>query len=103
VAIKAPPAGGELLEEGTFGELGLVLLLSDTLPESFVLKAADGWGGDYYVAWRKGQQSCTRIDMVMDSGADRSELLQALGLWANHHGDATLQRAGNAARLTACA
>lgn len=101
--LKAPPADEEILEEGTFGEMGLVLLLSDTVPESFVVRSADGWGRDYYVAWRHGAQSCTRIDMVMDSAADRSEFVQAIGLWANYHGDATVRRAGNLVCLTACA
>ena len=46
------------------------------------VRAAKGWGGDRYVAWRDGDRSCVRMDFVMDSPKETDELVKSLREWA---------------------
>lgn len=101
MSVEPPPAEGEVFDDGVVGELGLILLLGEALPPRTALTAAEGWGGDYYVAWRHAGGTCLRFDIVMDTVGDRRELVAALRSWANHHGSANI-RAGNTTRVTAC-
>jgi hypothetical protein len=100
--VTRPPAEGKVFEEGTFGEMGLILMFHGVVPEEQAFAAAHGWGGDHYVAWAKGSQSCVRMDIKMDSAKDRSELIDALKLWAQHHHAAKVV-ATAPVRITACA
>jgi hypothetical protein len=70
------PAGkAKAIDAGVLGELGLLLVLSTTGPAQ---RAAAGWGGDRYVAWRDGDDTCVRITIAMDTPQDDAELRQAL-------------------------
>lgn len=70
------------LESLAPGERGLLTLLLQTLPEEQAWEAADGWAGDYNVAWKKGGQSCVKMSVVTDSRKDKDELVLALRAWA---------------------
>jgi hypothetical protein len=100
VAVPAPPADGAVVDEGVLGELGVVLWLEDA-------GAADGWGGDSYVTWRDGAASCTRVDLVMDTAEDLTELAAAVDGWAlgdGRRGAERIEVAGQPGlRVTACA
>jgi len=61
----------------------LQLLLDDTIGRADAEQAADGWGGDWYVAWEDGDDTCVRTDLATDTETDRSELVQALDAWAD--------------------
>ena len=82
--VDAPQAGGTLIDHGVLGEMGLLLMLeslqkSGSLSSSETRAATAGWGGDQYVAWDEGSQTCVRTRFVMDSPSDTRGLLYALG------------------------
>ena len=71
-----PEADGEVIDEGVVGELVLLLILNESGTSG--QRAAAGWGGDRYVAWRDGDDTCVRMSFVMDTARDSAELGQAL-------------------------
>jgi hypothetical protein len=99
VTVTPPAADGEVIDEGVLGELGLRLMFGGG-PGADV--AANGWGGDWYVAWDDGDVTCVRADLVMDSPTDAAELRDALDAWAADHPDATVS-GQETVRFTACA
>ena len=74
--VETPKADGEEIDQGVIGELVLLLILNSTGRSGEV--AAEGWGGDRYIAWRDGDDTCVRINIAMDSPQDDAELRQAL-------------------------
>ena len=93
-AVAPPAADGAIVDEGTLGELGLILLLDSATSRSVALKAAAGWGGDHYVAWTSGSKTCVRFTVVMDTAQDTSELVSALKSWTANNAGATVKGAG---------
>lgn len=102
VKVAPPRADGEVFDEGVLGELGLLLMLAEELDGTTAARASAGWGGDWYVAWRQGDQSCVRTEIVMDSASQSSELSQALAQWASRRQGATVTGSGPFT-VTACA
>ncbi|HVE76831.1 MAG TPA: DUF6782 family putative metallopeptidase [Actinomycetota bacterium] len=100
--VPPPAAGGEVFDEGVFGEFALILLLAEGGDPQEAVESADGWGGDYYVAWREAERTCVRVDFVMDRPADRKELIDAIRKWGPRHPDAKIETS-SAVRVTACA
>ena len=85
--VTPPKPDGPVIDRGVLGEYGLVVLLapavdSGALAAATVQAAARGWGGDAYVAWDSGTQSCVRDTMVMDTPADTNQLVSALRAYA---------------------
>lgn len=76
VHVDPPAPEGDKIDEGVLGELGLLLVFaaSGTAGQA----AARGWGGDRYVAWRDGDDTCVRTTIAMDSLQDDAELRKAL-------------------------
>jgi hypothetical protein len=75
VVLDAPPAGGEVVEEGRLGELMIRQWLGRP--------AGTGWGGDRYVSWVDGTgRSCIVVDLVGDDDAEQDEVLTAAESWA---------------------
>lgn len=93
-AVTPPAADGPIVDEGTLGELGLVLLLDSATSRSVALKAAAGWGGDHYVAWTSGTKTCVRFSVVMDTAQDTTELVSALRTWTANNPSATVRGTG---------
>ena len=103
IPVAKPPGDGKVIDDGMFSQVALLILLQDALSPQAAFEAADGWGGDQYVVWQNGDNSCIRFDMVMDSPRDQRELNAGLRTWANQHGGATVATVGSATRMTACA
>jgi hypothetical protein len=104
--VPAPPvvAAGRVVEEGVLGELVLRLVVSGSVPEAEAGRAAAGWAGDRYVAWRAGRRTCVRAAVVLDSPADAGELTAALRRWATDHPGGQVEPIGAAAvSLSRCA
>ena len=80
--VPAPKADGEVFDDGEIGELFLALMLRAEIDDDDARAAADGWGGDHYVAWKDGARTCVRMDFVMDTPADTGQLTTALARWA---------------------
>jgi hypothetical protein len=79
--IAAPPADGSVIDQGTLGQLSLTLMLSQAVDQEMADQAGAGWGGDHFVAWRNGDQTCVRATFKMDSLDDDLELTEALASW----------------------
>jgi hypothetical protein len=79
--IAAPPADGSVVDQGALGQLSLTLMLSQAVDQEMADEAGAGWGGDHYVAWRSGDQTCVRATFEMDSLDDDLELTEALASW----------------------
>jgi len=93
-AIAAPAAGGAIVSQGSLGQLNLSLMLAEVLEAGYAEGAADGWGGDSYVAWQNGGQSCVRLAIDMDNAEENAELAEALADWAAERPGATVEGAG---------
>ncbi len=102
VAVPTPPADGPVVDEGVYGEWALSLTLGELLGSAVGSRAADGWGGDRYVAWDEGGRTCVRMAYAMDSPAELDELEGAWRQWAQAHGDASVERAAEVVTVTAC-
>lgn len=81
-AVPTPAADGTAFDDGEIGQLFLALMLRSEIGDDDALDAADGWGGDHYVAWKDGDRTCVRMDFVMDTPGDTQELTTALAAWA---------------------
>ena len=73
VVIAAPPAGGDVVDQGRLGELLIRLWLGRV--------AGDGWGGDSYVMWAEDGKDCLTVDLAADSEADLADLRSAAQIW----------------------
>jgi hypothetical protein len=101
VEVESPEPEGEVYEEGVWGEAGLLTMLLNTIPEEQAWAAADGWAGDYYVAWKRGGQDCVRMSIATDGASDKQELLVALRSWAIQHPAVSI-REGRNINIRAC-
>jgi hypothetical protein len=89
-----------------FGALSLYFVLASRLAPETALRAAEGWGGDRYLAFTRGadRQECVRVAFQGDTGADTDEIASALGEWAASlpSGAAAVRHVGATPTLTAC-
>jgi hypothetical protein len=81
VPAPALADGEEAFDDGPFGSIGWLVMLSERLPAVQALTAADGWGGDSYVAYERDGVTCVRIRYAADSGKDLVEMRSALDAW----------------------
>ncbi len=102
VTVAVPAAGGPVVDEGTYGEWALSLTLAELIGSQAGTRAADGWGGDSYVAWDEAGRTCVRMAYAMDSPGDLVELERAWRQWAEVHGDATVEAGSALVTVTAC-
>jgi hypothetical protein len=101
--VPPPPAEGEVVDDGVWGEYAWSLLLGEGFETSESSLAAEGWAGDWYVAWEDEGQFCVRIDVVMESSFEADELLAELEYWQSFHPQAVVEPQGDlGARLTSC-
>jgi hypothetical protein len=82
--VAAPTLAGneKKLESGEFGAVSLYLTLASRLPEQASLAAADGWGGDSYVAYHQGQTTCMRVHVTGRTSEDTSRIYSSLRAWS---------------------
>ena len=84
--VPVPTADGPAFDDGEIGQLFLLLMLRSELGIDVARRAAEGWGGDRYVAWPDGDRTCVRMDFVMDDQRQTDELEDALRDWAEERG-----------------
>jgi hypothetical protein len=77
-------------------------MLLQTIDREQAFQAAEGWAGDYYVAWKRGGTDCVRMSFAADSQTDKEELFQALKAWSFTHETASVTNA-KTVLLRACA
>ncbi|MEM7340340.1 MAG: hypothetical protein AAF467_16905 [Actinomycetota bacterium] len=97
--VPAPPATGEVIEEGRLGELMIRSWLGRV--------AGDGWGGDRYQLTRAGGQVCVVVDVIGDTPADNTDVATAAQVWTLQAPDArtveTIQSEfGDLVRISGC-
>ena len=90
--VETPEAEGEEIDQGVVGELVLLLILNSA--GTSAQRAAAGWGGDRYIAWRDGDDTCVRINLHMDSPQDDAEVRQALDRLARDRDGLTVSGRG---------
>lgn len=89
--VPAPRADGKVIDEGSLGQLGLILVTDAAVTSNDVAaRAAAGWGGDSYRAWTDGDRTCIRVNIQMDTPADTTSLVKVLKAWAAQHPGATV-------------
>lgn len=81
-AIAPPQADGEVFESGVWGEAAWAALFADAYGVAEGRALADGWGGDQFVAWRTGSQTCVRIHVEADTPGDLDNYAIALQEWS---------------------
>ena len=103
--VGRPDLSGEKrIDDGTFGAPSLLFVLAERIGPKQALIAADGWGGDHYVEFERGDSTCIRIDYRGDRPQDVTEMRDALELWiaAGAAGTASVRDLGPALRFESC-
>jgi hypothetical protein len=93
VDVPHPRPAGEVLDEGMAGQLLIEIVLGGPIGLGALgegSEAAEGWGGDWAVAWRDGERSCATLTIVGDTEGDTDELRGAFDEWAAEQDGATV-------------
>jgi hypothetical protein len=98
--VPRPEVAGEVVDEGVVGQLMVLLVLAEEIGRDVALTAADGWGGDWGVAWRDGGRSCATIALVGDDAGETEELRLAFERWAGHRPAARVEPASRGGGFT---
>jgi hypothetical protein len=106
-AQVAPPAlrpGEKKFDSGELGVLTWYFMLAARLPLSQALAAADGWGGDAYVAYQHGGSTCARMAYTGSTPPDTSRMYAALQGWvaAAPGSPASVTRTGDVVHFQSC-
>jgi hypothetical protein len=75
-------AGDRKTDSGTFGAIGLYIVLAQGLPPTRALAAADAWGGDAYVQYDHGGRTCMTISIAGRDTAGTALLADNVSAWA---------------------
>ena len=105
VAAPAAPAGDRVAKRNVFGELRWLLVLAERVPAADALRAADGWGGDAYLAYEHQGRVCVKAEVAGLRPAATDELARALGRWAKAMpapAGATAGRRGDVVEVASC-
>lgn len=79
VELEPPPVDGDVVLDDRLGELVTRFWLGE--------RAADGWGGDRYIIWESGSETCTTVDYAADSDTDQLEIQNAAEAWQQELSD----------------
>jgi hypothetical protein len=105
VEVPAPPADGEVVDDGVVGALfwfGLFTTGDAAVPAPDAVAAIRGWGGDWGVTWTDGDADCARVDVVGDTQDDTDELETALRAWAAESAPAEISIVDGRVRVDSC-
>lgn len=100
--VDEPPADAEVVDRGVIGQAGVLLTLLEPLGQAGAQEAGQGWGGDRYVTWEAGGQTCIRMAYAADTPDDLEELADAWGEWAEDRPSGRVEAAGELVTVTAC-
>lgn len=96
--------GEKKFDSGELGVLTWYFMLAERLPLREALAASDGWGGDAYVAFERGDKSCARLDYAGKTSQDTTRMFGDLRRWAAAApgSPAHVSRHGSLVRLESC-
>jgi len=96
--------GEKKFDDGPFGALSWLLVLAERIPVKQALDAADGWGGDAYVAYERDGVSCVKVAYEGETGNDLDQMQDALTAWTKRlpDGPASVRRDGSTLVLQSC-
>ena len=77
------PDGAKSFDDGAFGALTWLMVLSERLPTQQALTAVDGWGGDSYAAYERDGVSCVTVKYRERHPEDLAQMQSALQAWAD--------------------
>ncbi len=77
------PDGAKSFDDGAFGALTWLMVLSERMPTQQALTAVDGWGGDSYAAYERDGASCVTVNYRGDTPQDLAQMQSALQAWAD--------------------
>lgn len=105
--VAAPTVGAgetQLGKSFPLGAWGLYLMLGTQLAPWDALRAAQRWGGDKYIAFKRGDTPCLRATIAGRGGAaDAAALAAALTQWSTASGiGAMVTQSDAAVTLTSC-
>ncbi len=88
--LKPPqrPEGSDKVDSGELGALTWYLMLAERLPVREALSAADGWGGDAFVAYDEGGTTCLKAQYAGRTRTDSRVMESALQRWVDAAPDA---------------
>jgi hypothetical protein len=104
VSVPKLGKGEKKFDSGEFGVLTWYFMLAERLPLKEALAAADGWGGDSYVAFQRGDKTCARLAFQGDTGKDTDRMYSDLRQWTSRspRGSAEVTRVGKVLQLESC-
>jgi hypothetical protein len=73
-----PVPHGRVVDRGTLGEAGLIVMLSNTDLNRETFEVAATWDGDEYVTWVAGARTCTAVSMSLASESDQYDVVETL-------------------------
>ena len=88
--VPHPRVPGTVIKQGVAGELLIQETLESGIPRDDAATAAEGWGGDWAVAWKDGPRPCTSLTVVGDDAKETGELRDAFRRWADSHDGARI-------------
>jgi hypothetical protein len=96
--------GEKKFDSGELGVLTWYFMLAERMPLRDALAAADGWGGDAYVAYDRGDITCARMSYAGRTPQDTTRMLVALRRWvaAGPGSPAKVGRAGRVLHFQSC-
>jgi hypothetical protein len=97
-------AGEKKFDSGELGVLTWYFMLAERMPLRDALAAADGWGGDQYVAFDRNGESCARMTYTGRTSRDTTRMLVALRRWiaAAPGSPAQVRRVGHELSFQSC-
>jgi hypothetical protein len=105
VPVPALTSGEKEFDSGDFGALTWYLLLAARIAPKAALAAADGWGGDAFVAYHDSTgTACATMTYAGRTAADTRLMTTALRQWvaAGSSADAQVSTAGGRVSLQSC-
>lgn len=99
--VEAPEVrqGDEEVESGVLGGLTWYLLLAERVDPKLALRALDGFGGDAFVTFERGDTVCVRARFQGDTNADNAQMLAALEAWRDAMPEGTVRVERNPAAI----
>jgi hypothetical protein len=104
VMVSPPglPSGVVEAGAGRLGSLVLMLVAKTVVDEATALELVRPWGGDSYLQWSDGDESCVGVDVTMDDEPSAKALSDVLQTWAAAQSDAAVDVGGATISLRSC-